>query len=305
MTRERARHRKFRVVPGTAFYLAPLSPLSKRRNMSSRETLSREALRPLAIITGASEGLGRDLAGLYASDGHDLVLIARREALLADVAQELESAYGVTCQVVPVDLARPEERSWLLRRLEPERGRVVALVNNAGLGALGPFDEISPDRLQLQIDVNVSALTHLSRGVLPWMRANGVGHVMNLASVAAFTPGPLMAVYYASKAYVLSLSEALHNEYRGSGVTVTAVCPGPTATGFQRVAGVLSGSGGTPAMSSFDVAKIAYRGSRAGKRVVITGRRNQLAALAARHLPRAIMLRVVRRLQAGRLSAEG
>jgi uncharacterized protein len=272
--------------------------------MPSRDALQREAPHPLAIITGASEGLGRDLAALYAADGYDLVLVARREALLADVAQALESAHEVTCQVVPVDLARPEERSWLLRRLEPERARVVALVNNAGLGALGRFDEISADRLQMQIDVNVSALTHLSRGVLPWMRANGAGHVMNLASVAAFTPGPLMAVYYASKAYVLSLSEALHNEYQGTGVTVTAVCPGPTATGFQRVAGVLSGSGGTPSMSSQEVARIAYRGTRDGERVVVTGRRNQIAAFAARHLPRAIMLRLVRRLQAGRLSAE-
>lgn len=258
--------------------------------------------RPLAVVTGASEGLGKDLAQLYAADGHDLVLVARREALLADVARELEQQHAIVCQVVPADLSRPEERVWLLRRLESERARVVALVNNAGLGALGRFDEMELDRIQAQIDVNISALTHLSRVMLPWMRANGAGHVMNLASVAAFTPGPLMAVYYATKAYVLSLSEALHNEYAGSGVTVTAVCPGPTTTGFQRVAGVGKGrgSGGAPPMSSADVALLAYRGTRAGKRVVVTGARNAIAAFAARHLPRAVMLSVVRRLQEGR-----
>lgn len=257
---------------------------------------------PLAIVTGASEGLGRDLARLYAADGHDLVLVARREALLTELAQELEADFGVTCQVVPSDLSRAEERSWLLRRVEPERGRVVALVNNAGLGALGHFDQATAERLQLQIDVNVSALTHLSRGVLPWMRANGRGHVMNVASVASFTPGPLMAVYYATKAYVLSLSEALHNEYAGTGVTVTAVCPGPTATGFQREAGVSQGAGGPPPMTSRRVAEIAYRGTRAGRRVVVTGARNRLAAFAARYLPRAVMLRVLRRMQEGRMA---
>ena len=257
---------------------------------------------PLAIVTGASEGLGRDLARLYAADGHDLVLVARREALLADLAQELEAEFGVTCQVVPADLSRAEERSWLLRRVEPERARLIALVNNAGLGSLGQFDQVPAERLQLQIDVNVSALTHLSRGVLPWMRANGAGHVMNMASVASFTPGPLMAVYYATKAYVLSLSEALHNEYAGTGVTVTAVCPGPTVTGFQREAGVASGSGGPPPMTSLRVAELAYRGTRAGQRVVVTGGRNRLAAFAARYLPRPVMLRVLRQMQERRMA---
>lgn len=259
---------------------------------------------PLAIVTGASEGLGRDLARLYAADGYDLVLVARREALLAELARELESEFGVTCQVVPADLSRVEERSWLLRRVEPDRDRVAALVNNAGLGSLGHFDEVPAERLQLQIEVNVTALTHLSRGVLPWMRVNGAGHVMNMASVASFTPGPLMAVYYATKAYVLSLSEALHEEYAGTGVTVTAVCPGPTVTGFQREAGVPpeSGAGGAPPMTSHRVAEIAYRGTRAGRRVVVTGARNRLAAMAARYLPRPLMLRVLRRMQEGRMA---
>ncbi len=260
------------------------------------------AARPLAIITGASEGLGRDLADLYAADGHDLVLVARREGMLNDVAHDLELRHKIVCQVIPADLARPDERTWLLRRIETERGRVVALVNNAGLGALGRFDEMEPERIQQQIDVNISALTHLSRVVIPWLRGNGRGHVMNLASVASFTPGPLMAVYYATKAYVLSLSEALHNECEGSGVTVTAVCPGPTTTGFQRVAGVGRGSGGAPPMSSTSVARIAYRGATDGKRVVVTGVRNVVAALIARHLPRGIMLGAVRRLQERRLT---
>ncbi|MEO7965462.1 MAG: SDR family oxidoreductase [Gemmatimonadaceae bacterium] len=271
---------------------------------SVSRTDPRPPKRPLAIITGASEGLGRDFARLYAADGHDLVLVARRDELLSELAHELESTHDVKCQVVPADLSRPEERSWLLRRVEAERGRLVALVNNAGLGGLGRFDEMPQERIQLQLDVNVSALTHLTRVVLPWMRENGAGHVMNLASVAAFTPGPLMSVYYASKAYVLSLSEALHNECAGSGVTVTAVCPGPTITGFQRVAGVVRGSGGAPPMDSAEVAAIAYRGTKAGKRVVVTGGRNRVAAFGARHLPRALMLRVIRRLQEKRSHPE-
>jgi uncharacterized protein len=260
--------------------------------------------RPLAIVTGASEGLGRALAALYAADGFDVVLVARRETLLAALAAELATRFGVEARPVPCDLASREACARLVQALEPERGRVAALVNNAGLGSLGRFVETPLDRELQQVDVNVTALTALTRGILPWLVANGRGHVMNIASVAGFQPGPLMAVYYATKAYVLSLSEALSVEVAGTGVTVTAVCPGPVPTGFQRVSGAPTGAapGGAPSMDAGRVARIAYDGTRAGRRVVIPGFRNRIAAFLGRHLPRAITSTAVRRIQEGRLA---
>lgn len=261
--------------------------------------------RRLAIITGASEGLGRDLAGCYAEAGFDLMLVARRQELLAVLASDLTQRHAIECQIMSADLARPDECERVLHAIETERARLFALVNNAGLGTHGWFHELPMERQQALIDVNVTALTRLSRGVLPWLRENGRGHIMNMASVASFQPGPLMATYYASKAYVLSLSEALHNECRGSGVTVTAVCPGPTRTGFARAAGLPPNApaGGAPAMASDVVARMAFEGTMAGRRVVVTGFRNRIAALAGRYLPRGFTAEMVRAIQMRRLVA--
>ncbi len=261
--------------------------------------------RPLAVITGASEGLGRDFAELYAADGYDVVLAARRAEALRALAHELESRCGVSCIVVATDLATRAGCDALVAAIAPERARLAALVNNAGLGAVGWFHELEWGRAEAQIDVNVTALVYLTHVVLPWMRQNGRGHVMQLASVAAFQPGPLMAVYYASKAFVLSFAEALHNECAGSGVSVTAVCPGPTVTGFQREAGIKTGarSGGAPPMTSREVARIAYEGTKRGKGVVFTGMRNRIASMLGRYLPRALSAAVVRRIQLERTAA--
>ncbi len=261
--------------------------------------------RRLAIITGASEGLGRDLAGCYAEAGFDLMLVARRQDLLALLGSDLTRRHAIECQILSADLARPDECERVLHAIVPERARLFALVNNAGFGTHGWFHELPMERQQALIDVNVTALTRLSRGVLPWLRENGRGHIMNMASVASFQPGPLMATYYASKAYVLSLSEALHNESRGSGVTVTAVCPGPTRTGFARAAGLPPNApaGGAPAMASDVVARIAFQGTMAGRRVVVTGFRNRIAALAGRYLPRGFTAEMVRAIQMRRLIA--
>jgi len=258
-----------------------------------------ESPRRLAIITGASEGLGRDLAACYAEAGFDLLLVARRQDLLFTLASELTQRFHVACEVLAADLSRPDECERVLRAVEPDRRRLYALVNNAGLGTHGWFHELPMERQRTLIDVNVTALTHLSRGVLPWLRANGRGHIMNMASVASFQPGPLMATYYASKAYVLSLSEALHNESRGSGVTVTAVCPGPTRTGFARSAGIAPSApaGGAPAMHSAHVARLAFRGTMSGKRVVVTGFRNKVATFVGRYFPRAFTAEMVRAIQ--------
>ena len=257
----------------------------------------------LAVITGASEGLGRDLAECYAKAGFQLVLVARREALLHALSAELAAAHGTSCTVFAADLSRPAECDRLLAALQPRRTELFALVNNAGLGTHGWFHELPIERQRALIDLNVTALTHLSRGVLPWLRDNGTGHIMNLASVASFQPGPLMATYYASKAYVLSLSEALHNECRGTGVTVSAVCPGPTRTGFARAAGLSprAPAGGAPAMSSPEVARLAFGQTMAGRPVIVTGLRNKVAVFIGRYFPRSFTAQLVRRIQMRRI----
>lgn len=257
------------------------------------------------MITGASEGLGRDLAFCYAAAGFDLLLVARRQALLMRVAEEVTREHRVACEVLAADLGRAEECERVIAAAQQDPARLFALVNNAGFGTHGWFHELPMERQRELVDVNVTALTHLTRGLLPILMANGRGHVMNVASVASFQPGPLMATYYASKAYVLSLSEALHNECRGSGVTITAVCPGPTRTGFARSAGISprAPAGGAPAMESPTVAAIAFRGAMAGKPVVIPGFRNKVAAFLGRHLPRTMSAELVRTIQMRRLRA--
>ena len=258
---------------------------------------------PLALITGASDGIGRDLAERYAADGHDVLLAARREAPLRELAEALAARHGVTATVVVADLSTRAGCDAVVAAAAPRRGDLVAVVNNAGVGAVGWFHELPWERQQVQIDVNVTALSYLTHRLLPWLLANGRGHVMQVASVAGFQPGPLMAVYYATKAYVVSFSEALQNELSGSGVTVTAVCPGPTITGFQRAAGIRpgGGSGGAPAMTSQRVAELAYAAAKRGDRVAFPGLRNRVAAALGRYLPRAWSAAAIRRIQLRRL----
>ncbi|MFN8571062.1 MAG: SDR family oxidoreductase [Gemmatimonadaceae bacterium] len=261
--------------------------------------------RALAIITGASSGIGTDLAEHLAKAGYDLVLVARRQERLSELATKLTAVYGVHCQPLVADLAQVAECDRLLEQLQPDQARVAILVNNAGFGSHGYFHEVPLERDLEMIDVNCRALTHLIKGVLPWMLAQKRGRILNVASVAAFQPGPLMAVYYASKAYVLSLSEALSNECQGTGVTVTASCPGPTVTEFTRAAGIAphARTSGAPPMSSADVARLSFEAMMAGKRVVVTGLRNRLVVLASRLLPRGYVLRTVRAIQESRRAA--
>jgi uncharacterized protein len=258
----------------------------------------------LAIITGASDGIGRDLAELYAADGHDVLLVARRAAPLRELAEALTTRYRVSALVVTADLSTREGCDAVIAGCAGREDEVVALVNNAGVGAVGWFHALPWEREQQQIDVNITALTYLTYRVLPWMRAQGRGHIMQMASVAAFQPGPLMAVYYASKAFVVSFSEALHNECAGTGVTVTAVCPGPTITGFQRAAGIRpgGGSGGAPPMTSRRVAELAYAAATRGDRVSFSGFRNFVAASLGRYLPRRWSAAAVRRIQLRRMA---
>jgi len=246
------------------------------------------SMRPLALVTGASSGIGADLARELARDGYDLVLSARTLAPMQALAAELE-AHGASSVIIPADLSKPGAAAELASAIESRGLSVDVLVNNAGLGALGRFDQTDPGRINEMLQVNVSALTELTRLTLPSMIARGRGKVMLVASTASFQPGPGMAVYFATKAYVLSLGEALAYELRATGVTVTTLCPGATATDFFRVAGAKEISL-RPAMSAAAVARIGYRALKAGRRVVITGMLNNLLAIGARLAPHSITL---------------
>ena len=253
----------------------------------------------MAIITGASSGLGVDFADLFARDGHDLLLIARRRDALESVARSLSDRHGVVCDAFPADLSRRLDREHVAARIRALDDRIDALVNNAGIGAHGFFHETDIERELEIVEVNIAALTHLTKMVLPGMLARRRGRILNVSSVAAFQPGPIMAVYYASKAYVQSFSEALAEEVSGTGVTVTALCPGPTVTQFHSQAGIHANApaGGAPLMTSREVAEAGYRATMSGKRVMVTGLRNKVIVVANRILSRRRITRIVRGIQ--------
>jgi short-subunit dehydrogenase len=249
-----------------------------------------------ALITGASSGIGADLARLFAKDGWDVVLVARSEGKLRELAAQLGKEHNVTARVVIADLARPNAAQEVVDALG---GLTIdALVNNAGYGLAGPFVETDLKGELEMIQVNVVALTHLTKLLLPGMVARKRGRILNVASTAGFQPGPLMAVYYATKAYVLSFTEALAEELRGSGVTVTALCPGPTATGFAAASNMESSRlfKTFRPMSSSKVAAYGYRALQKGKRIAIPGVRNRLMAQSLRISPRKLVTKVVRQM---------
>jgi short-subunit dehydrogenase len=256
-------------------------------------------LKQTALITGASSGIGWDLAHLFARDGHDLILASRNEGKLRELATQLESQYRIAARVIPVDLERPDAPRELFEAVQTP---VDMLVNNAGFGLTGKFVETDLARELAMIQVNVSALVHLTKLFTKPMVERGQGRILNVASTAAFQPGPLMAVYYASKAFVLSFSEALAEELGGTGVTVTALCPGPTATGFATAANMTTTRLFTvmKPMTSQQVAKIGYNAMKRGRRVVVTGTLNKLLAQSVRVSPRRMVTRVTRTLQENR-----
>jgi short-subunit dehydrogenase len=251
--------------------------------------------RPLALVTGASSGIGAALARELAQHGHDLVLSARRVEPMRALATDLQ-AVGATCTVIAADLSKPGGAAALAAELGSLGLAPEVLINSAGLGAGGAFHESDSDRVSEMVYVNVVALTELTRALLPEMVRRGRGRVMFVASTAAFVPGPSMAVYCATKAYVLSLGEAISYELRGTGVTVTTLCPGPTRTGFTDVANtgksVLFVGPLASVMSSAAVARHGYRALAAGKRVHIVGFVNKMVAASGRFSPHAISLPV-------------
>lgn len=259
--------------------------------------------RPIALITGASSGIGADLAREAAKDGYDVVLSARRVEPMRALAGELET-YGAAATILAADLSKSGGAQELAGEIDRRGLAIDLLINNAGLGANGAFAASDSVRIGEMLQVNIVALTELTRLMLPAMIARKRGRVMLLASTASFQPGPQMAVYCATKAYVLSLGEAIAYELRHSGVTVTTVCPGATATEFSRVAGTeniaLHRSAVSSVMSSAEVARIGYQGTKAGRRVVITGFVNRVMATVARISPHAMVLPIASSMMSAR-----
>ena len=252
-----------------------------------------------ALVTGASAGIGVDLAECFAQDGYNVILAARTEGALREVADRLAKACNITATPIAVDLGAIGGGRTLAEEIEKRGLTVDVLVNNAGYGQAGAFSG-SDAAVQLgMIDLNDRALVELTHIYWPRMLANKRGGVLNVASIAAFQPGPLMAIYYASKAFVLSFSEALWEEARGTGVKVSCLCPGPTVSKFRARAGTGAtklSRASTP-MPSMTVARMGYDAWQNNERVKITGLRNRLTAALVPFLPRTTLLGIVRNLQ--------
>lgn len=252
-----------------------------------------------ALITGASEGIGRELARCAARDGYDVILTARSEHKLRDVAEDLQAEFAVKVHVILADLSDPDTPAKLWA--DARNGRdIEVLVNNAGLGINGPFLETDWGRERDTINVNIMALTDLMKRAAQDMAVRGRGKILNVASVAGFMPGPKMAVYHASKAYVLALSEAVADELSGTRVKVTALCPGPTETEFFEGADMRSVRLiNTGALASAeDVAKAGWSAMKAGQRIHVPGLSNKIFAMLPRFFPRRISTWVTRQVYA-------
>jgi uncharacterized protein len=258
---------------------------------------------PLAVITGASTGIGRELAFECAKDGYDLVLVARSAPALESVAGEVKAKTGRASRLVALDLTEPGAPQNLFDSLASVQPEVEILMNNAGFGLVGFFHELDTAAQLNMIQLNVTVLTHLTRLFLPGFIARGAGgkqsYVLNVASTAAFQPGPLMAVYYATKAYVVSFSEALHNEVKDKRVTVTTLCPGATRTEFQSRAGLNASKlfSGRNVMDAATVASGGYRAMKAGRSLTISGTVNSLMAMSVRLVPRQFAASMARKFQ--------
>jgi uncharacterized protein len=251
-----------------------------------------------ALITGASGGIGYELAKLFAKDHYNLVLVARSTPKLTQFADELQRQFGISAKAVTLDLTAVPAPEFLFDQLQREGIAIDILVNNAGYGVLGEFAKVPLEDSLGQIQLNITALTHLTKLFLGPMIERRSGKILNVASTAGFQPGPLMAVYYATKAYVISFSEALANELKNTGVTVTCLCPGATDTGFQGRAGVENTKlfKTLRPMDAKTVARDGYRGLMTGKTLVISGFRNWLVAESVRFSPRNLVTAVSRKV---------
>lgn len=250
-----------------------------------------------ALITGGASGLGYELALLFAKDKYNLVLVDVNAEKLQETKQEIESTCDVSVIVMPKDLSQIDVSDEIMFELKDTQ--IDALVNNAGFGVFGAFHEVDWKRQSQMLNLHVITTTHLTKLILKGMVERGAGMVLNLSSLAAFQPGPLMSLYYATKGYILSFSEAIANELKGTGVTVTALCPGPTKTSFQEtVANDSSENKITFNMASAqEVAAYGYKAMLKGKAVAIPGTFNKFLATLPRFIPRNIATNIVRKIQ--------
>jgi len=252
-----------------------------------------------SLITGASGGIGLDLARLLANDKNNLVLVARNEKKLNEIKVLLEKEFGIDIKIYAYDLSVPDSTEKLFNEITKENIQIDKLINNAGFGDFSAFAECDWPKQEMMINLNILALTKITRLFLPAMIKSGSGRILNVASVAAFMPGPLMSVYYASKSFVLSFSYAIANELKGTGVTVTVLCPGPTKTGFVDAA-ALGNSKLFKIMKpvpSATVARFAYKRFRKGRLLAVPGFMNKLMITSVRFSPRKMVTAVTRKIQ--------
>jgi short-subunit dehydrogenase len=252
-----------------------------------------------ALITGSSNGIGLELAKVHASKGGNLVIVARNKAKLDELKAELERQYKITVYTIGKDLSLPHAAQEVYDEIKSQQIQIDYLVNNAGFGDFGMFVETDWNKELQMINLNITTLTHFTKLYVRDMVKRGSGKILNVASTAAFQSGPTMAVYYATKAYVLSFSEALDNEVSNKGVSVTTLCPGPTESGFQAAAAMEESNlvKGKKLPSSREVAEYGYASMMKGKTVAIHGMMNYLMANSVRFLPRALVVKVTRMIQ--------
>lgn len=256
-------------------------------------------MKNITIITGASSGIGMELAKIFAKNNHHLLLVARSEDKLKSLAEELRSKHKVEVKLLALDLSNYSAAKEIFNYCEKENLNVTHLVNNAGFGDFGFFVNSSWPKQEQMINLNITTLTYLTHLFLPAMVKNKSGKILNVASTAAFQPGPTMSVYYATKAYVLHFSEAIANELEGTGVSVTALCPGATESGFQTLAAMEESKlvKNKKLPSSEEVANYGYQAMHKGKKVAIHGTMNYIMANSIRFTPRNLVLKIVRFMQ--------
>lgn len=256
--------------------------------------------RSYVLITGATTGIGYELAKLYANDGNNLILVARDEEKLEKVKEELMLLYNINVYSISLDLSEDNSCEKLLNYVNKKNISVDILINNAGLGSFGYLSEIEIEKELNLIDVNVRALTELTKVFLPIMISHGDGAIMNVASTAAFCAGPKMATYYASKSYVLSFTEAIYEELKGTGIKVSCLCPGPVSTGFQDKAGIRKKESAKKAlMTPKKVAEIAYRDFKKGKLIISPGFKNKVIIALNKIMPRSLSRKIILMMNKG------
>ena len=245
------------------------------------------------LVTGASTGIGYELSKLFAKDKHNLILVSRNKNKLQSVKNELLK-YNIDIKILALDLESSEDIQSLFNYIEINKLAVNILINNAGIGTFGDFNDIEWSKEEALIDINIKALTQLTKYFLPKILECKNGGVLNVASTAAFCSGPRMAAYYASKAYVLNLTEAIYEEYKDNGIKISCLCPGPVKTSFQGKAGIKKSEAAKKyLMDAEEVAKVCYKDFNKGKLIIIPGMKNKLLVMGNKLLPRSISRKII------------